>query len=136
MADPSSLIAVALKSKLAAGSTLITELGGTAIFQMIARKSQALPYVIFQTQGGGDENTTPRRSVNDVWTVKGIASGLTKAEAIADEIDTLLHDQTLTIAGWSNFWMAREQTVRFAEVDEKGDDIWHIGAQYRIRLSK
>ena len=132
------LLGDAIYTKLAANGDLITALGGTAIWEAIAPSSQSYPYVIFQWQGGGDENMTPSRMVNEVWTVKAIcdvANGSkAKAEAVAKEIDEALVGQFLTVTGWTNFWLAREQSVKYAETDEAGEPIWHIGAMFRIRL--
>lgn len=137
MPDP-FLIGDAIFTKLAANSDLITELGGTFIWESIAPPQQDFPYLIYQWQGGGDENLTPSRMVNEVWTVKAVvnmeAGGKRKSEDIAKRADEALHNQALTVSGWENFWLVREQTVKFAETDEAGVPIWHTGGIFRVRL--
>lgn len=134
MPNPIALSA-GLYGKLDGHGALTSELGGTArIFEMLAPPEQALPYVIFNWQGGGDENLTPSRMVNEVWTVKGVADTLAKAKLIAEDIDGALHMQTLTVTGWTNFLCRREDSLRYQEVDEAGNPIWNVGALYRIRL--
>jgi hypothetical protein len=126
----------AIFGELSGGAGLIGELGGTAIYNRIAPPEAGLPYVIFQWQGGGDENLTPSRMRNVVYVVKGVAGELSKAEAIDAECDALLHGQALSVAGWSNFWLARESDVAYVEVDESGRPVYHSGGLYRIRIGK
>ena len=72
-----------------------------------------------------------------VYAVIGVSETSMKHAGEIDElIETCLHDQTLTISGWSNqFWTAREGLVRMHELGKGGEDYWHAGAYYRIRAS-
>ena len=125
----------ALHDTLAADGTLTTALSAaTAIYESFAKKGVALPYCIYQHMGGGDENLTPSRMLNEVWLVKGVSESLAAAKTIAAAIDDVLHDQTLTVSGWTNFWTARENAVKYAEVGDDGKPIYHRGGLYRIRL--
>jgi hypothetical protein len=126
----------AIWSALAAGTALVAELGGTAIYQGLAPLEADPPFVEFHWQGGGDENLTPSRMVNEVWTVKGVASTLAQANDIADMVDALLNGATLTAAGWVNFWTAREGSMRYVEVDEEGEIVYHVGGMYRVRMGQ
>ena len=135
MTGPIGLVETALYSTLAAGTALIADLGGTAIYNRIAPQSVALPYLIFQWQGGGDENETPHRTRNVVYTVKGVASTLAKAEAIDEEADKLLHGATLTVTGYTNIWCRRIDDVAYVEVDAAGKPVYHTGGQYRIWIA-
>ena len=127
----------ALHDALAADGTLTAALSAaTAIYEIIAKKGVDLPYCIYQHMAGGDENLIPSRMVNEVWLVKGVASSLSSAKTIATAIDGVLHKQTLTVSGWTNFWTAREGAVKYAEVDEDGKPTYHRGGLYRIRLGE
>ena len=94
------------------------------------------PYVLFQWQGGGDVNDTPIRSRNVLYTVVGVASTVEKAGAIDTDIDAALHNQTLTVTGWANYWLARETDIQFVDLDEAGKVIYRTGAIYRAMLDK
>ena len=67
--------------------------------------------------------------------MQALAETLDDAEAIDAALDALLHLGSLTVAGWSNFWMAREGDIAYQEVDPTGRPIFHAGGVYRIRLS-
>lgn len=136
MTSVDQLLETGLFNKLTGSSALISELGGTAIYKLIAPPSVSLPYLIFQWQGGGDENQTPSRLLNEIFTVKGVAGSNAKAHAIAEDIDNALHDQALTVTGWSNFWLAREGRVSYHEVEPDGQAVYHEGGMYRIRLGQ
>lgn len=127
----------ALHDALADDDTLTLALSAvTAIYEMVAKPGVALPYCIYQHMAGGDENLTPSRMVNEVWQVKGVARELGDAKTIATAIDGVLHNQTLTVTGWVNFWTAREGAIKYAEVDDDGKVTYHRGGLYRIRLGE
>lgn len=132
MSGPDQVVETAIYNKLSGGTALIAHLGGTAIYAGIAPNNTPLPVVIFQWQGGGDENDSPRRTRNEVWTVKAISTSKSQAGTIDGDIDALLHMKTLSITGYTNFWTAREGSVNYVEVDAGGTAIFHRGAMYRI----
>jgi len=125
----------ALYSHLAAGTALINALGGTAIYNTLAPQGVAPPYVVFSLSSGVDENSSPRRARSLVYTVKAISTSQADAEALDDLIDARLHDQTLTIADWGNYWTARESDFVYSEL-VGGVLYWHRGAQYRIKIAE
>jgi len=129
-------IDTALYNTLAAGTALTTLLGGTAIYNGQIPRDQTLPAVVFNLGSGIEDNMTPTRSNRMVYTVQGVASTLSAAGAIAEQIDTLLHQATLTVTGHTNFWTARENIIRYQEVDPAGHTIGHAGGEYVIRTSR
>jgi hypothetical protein len=132
--SPVLALETGLYSKLSTTAALITELGGTAIYNKLAPQGTTPPYVIFQQQGGGDDNFTKTRSRNVLYTVFGVATTAEKAAAIDTDIDTALHLQTLTVTDWVNIWLARETDVQFVELDTAGKATYRCGAIYRIRI--
>ncbi len=126
----------ALSNTLAAGTALTSLLGGTAIYNSMAPKTATLPYVIFSYAGGAEENLTPTESQRLVYLVKGVASTLYQAGQIADEIKVLLHNQVLTVSGWTNFWTALETPIEYVETTPAGQRIGHAGGEYAIRIEK
>lgn len=126
----------ALRAKLAADATLVGLLGGTAIWNALAPQGSPYPQVQFSLQAGTDDNETPRRSKQFVYLVKGVAQagGMTQAGAIDDRIDVILNGSSLTVSGWSTFWLHRESDVRYAEQSDDGKSYFHAGGLYRIRM--
>ena len=127
-------VAAGLYNALAAGTALISTLGGTAIYNGIAPRDAALPYVVFSLASGLEENLTPTESQRLVYLVKGVATTLLQAGTIADQINTLLHNQTLTVSGATNFWTGRESIIAYTEVEPTGATVGHAGGEYLIRI--
>jgi len=126
----------ALYSKLTDGTALTAKLAGTAsVYNQIAPRGAAMPYVVFGLQGGGDENITPARFKNLVYSVKAVSeSSMKSAGEIDAEIDNLLHKGTLSVTGWGVMWCMREADYRYTETTAEGRNVWHVGGNYRIRL--
>jgi len=130
-------IETGLFSALSTNAAILTKLGSAKIYNHIIPQGVSLPAIRFFYAGGGEENLTPTRSVNVVYAVIGV-SETSKKEAgeIADLIDACLHDQTLTVTGWTNnFWTARGGLASYHELGKGGESYWHCGAYYRCRLS-
>ena len=137
MSSITTAMGSALFSQLAAGTALVNKLGGTAIYNTDVPQGTATPFVVFSYAGGGDDNSSPRRARTVVYTVKAVTTnGIRNAAEIDDLVDTLLHEQTLTVAGnWGNYWLTRTTDVAFAQ--EAGGKVYHhVGGQYRIRLAE
>jgi len=117
-------------------SALTTLLGGTAIFYQQAPDHEAVPYVVWSYMAGGDENLTPSRMKNNVLFVRAYTSNQAQAGTIDAAIDALLHNQELTVSGWTNFWMARETDLSLIENPASGEKNYMAGGTYRVRLSQ
>lgn len=127
-------VAAGLYNALKAGTALIGTLGGTAIYNGIAPRDAALPYVVFSLASGLEENLTPTESQRLVYLVKGVATTLLQAGTIADQVYALLHNQTLTVSGATNFWTGRESIIAYTEVEPTGATVGHAGGEYLIRI--
>jgi len=124
-----------LYSKLTGDTALVALLSaGTPVFQMEAPPNTDRPYVIFFSAGGGPDNITPSDLRSMVYGVKGIANTLTAAANIDARLDTLLHNQSITVSGYTNIWLAREIDVSTVEDAPDGNPIYQYGAYYRIRI--
>ena len=124
-----------LYNKLAGDSTLMALCsGGTPVFQWRAPPDTARPYVVFFFAGGGTENVNPSDLTNFRYAVKGVSDTLEAAANIKARVRTVLHKQTLTVTGYTNFDTAEENEVRMVEDAPDGNPIYHYGAYYRIRL--
>lgn len=132
MAGPIGALETALFNKLNVTAVKATA-GATGVYNRIAPQGAVLPYVIFQWQGGGDENDHPKRSRNIIYTVKALAGTVLAAETIDAACDALLHNGSLTVTGYNVFWLRREGDVAYQEVNAAGVPIYHSGGMYRIR---
>lgn len=129
-------IETGLYNKLKGASALITELGGTLIYNKLAPQSPGSKYVVFQWQGGGDVNDHPARSRDVLYSIQGVASTQAAAAAIDDDIDAALHDQALSISGWTSVDCQRESDINYVELDSGGVAHYHAGGIYRIRIEE
>jgi len=122
---------------LKGGTALTNALGGTAIYNVQAPDNAVLPYVVFSVAGGGDENITPSRSKNILYYVRAYSkTSAAHAGTIDGFVDTLLHGKSLSVTGWSNFWLARETDVENVDNEPSGEKVWMSGGYYRVRLDK
>lgn len=131
-----NLLNAALYSKLTGASGLTSLLAsGTAVYYLQAPDDAPLPYVVYSAQAGGDDNLTPSRMKNMVYFIRGYSkTSPANAGTIDAQVDAAIHGVTLTVAGWANFWTAREQDVAAVETTASGAKIYMAGGMYRIRL--
>ena len=123
----------AIKTCLTGGTALVTALGGTCIYHGMAWEKHPLPYVIWSYAAGGHENMTPHESVNAVIYVRAYAEKADQAAQI-DGLIAELMETKLTVTGWNNYWLAREESIVLPETDSAGKTTWSCGAYYRVRL--
>jgi hypothetical protein len=123
----------AINSRLTSGTALVSALGGTAIYHGYAPENRALPFVVWSYSGGGAENMTPNASVNEVIYIRAYATTAKKAAQIDAQV-ALLMETDLSLTGWNNYWLAREDELYLPELDDAGKTTWSCGAYYRVRL--
>lgn len=133
---PTTALETGLYNKLKANSALITSLGGTLIYNKIAPQDVGSKYVMFQWQGGGDENDTPTRSRSVLYTVFGIDTTLEGAATLDGLIDTALREQTLTVSGWTNYHTVRESDINLVDTNSGEVPVYRCGGMYRILINK
>ena len=128
----------AIYSKLQAGTALTALLAGTtSIYNQQPPDNSTMPYVIFNLQGGGDENMTPSRMKSLVYFIRGYSKVSAGAAGSIDaQIDTILHGQSISASGWTNFWLNREADFEQTENLPNGEKAFMAGGFYRIRLDK
>lgn len=141
-----NLLNAAIYSRLTGGTALTNLLSTpTSVYFLQAPDDlEDTEYVVFNYQGGGDQNIVPGRLKNNVLNVRAISrangkaanSGPALAGSIDAQVDALLHQNPLTVAGYCNFWIARETDFSLTENDDAGIQSWNSGGLYRIRLDK
>jgi len=119
--------------------TAITSLlsGTTALYHIQAPDNAVLPYICWNIQGGGDENLDANRTKNLVVFVRAYSENKPAvAGSIDAQIDAALHLAPLTVSGWTNIWLAREQDIETVQVEPNGNKFFMAGGLYRVRLDK
>lgn len=121
--------ATALTSLLAGGTI------GTSIFALQAPANAQYPYVVYNIQGGGDENMTRNRTKNIVEFVRAYGTISAQIGTIDAQIDVALHLVPFTgVTGWTSIWLAREQDLETVENPPTGNQVFMKGALYRMRF--
>jgi hypothetical protein len=124
-----------IQTALVSNTNLITLLGGTTIYQALAPQEASTPYVVYFISGGGEDNTTPKDSVDEFYTVYGVTSNdATLAGSISDEIRNALHEAELTFGGsvWKHIKCNREQKLWLTEHAERLT-FYSAGGIFRVR---
>lgn len=124
-----------LYDKLAGDATLVGLLASTtSVYDKVAPQGAALPYVIFQKQAGSPRYTMGGRAYDDnVYLVKAVTESPSAKVAgqIAERVDALLTNGSLTLTTGSLMVMRREQDVEYEETTD-GRTYQHVGAMYLI----
>lgn len=134
----------AVYGKLSGDSTLTNLLGTPAsgyaksIYFEQAPQGAQFPYVIFSRSAGTPRWTFKQEAFReDVWMVKGVdrqsatSNTADTAESIADRVEALLTDASLSISGEGLMWLRPESTVDYAEVVD-GVTFRHSGSDFRL----
>lgn len=135
MTDILGAMGTAIYSKLSNGTALTTAMGGTAIYIDQAPDNASLPYVIFNLVAGGPDNITPRDMRSSLWDVKAFASTRGSANVLDGLCSSLLHGGSVTVSGYTTFWLVRESDFSLVENLPNGGKIYMAGGDYRIRIS-
>ena len=131
----------ALYTRLAgtAGTALTSLLtGGTttpSVFYNQAPDNISPPYVVFSYPSEIDSNLIKHRLKDIVLRVEGVTNTPALAGTIDGVIDTLLNEQELTVTGWTNIWLRRENGFHLVSTSEAGVRYYQTGADYRVNLT-
>src|SRR5260221_9715713 len=119
-----NVLSSAIYTRLQTTSAITSLLAGTtSIYNMQAPEGSPYPYCVFSLQGGGDVNDTPIRLKNLIVFVRAFTAGPAGAAqggSIDAQIDTALHLNPLTVSGWTDIWLAREQDIELVGNDPDG----------------
>lgn len=127
-------VSAAIYSTLQQGTALTALLAGTNSIYKDNAGTASYPYVVFNLQGGGEENLTPNSSKNMVYFIRGYTKEDTVAAGNIDtQINNLLAGKTLSISGRTNFWTVRESEFENTEILGNGEQVFSAGAFYRVR---
>lgn len=135
MSDFFGAMGTAILDKLAGGTALVSALGGTAIYADQAPDKAPPPYVVFSHQAGAAESDTATDARDDYWFVRAYAAKRAEANLLDGYLSDLLHRQSLTVTGWTVYWLVRETQLSMIENLPNGERRFMAGAVYRIRLT-
>ena len=136
-----TVLNTALYTRLAgtAGTALTSLLtGGTttpSVFYNQAPDNISPPYVVFSYPSEIDSNLIKHRLKDIVLRVEGVTNTPALAGTIDGVIDTLLNEQELTVTGWTNIWLRRENGFHLVSTSEAGVRYYQTGADYRVNLT-
>jgi hypothetical protein len=120
------------------GTAVTTLLSGTtALYHLQAPDNATHPYIVWNIQGGGPVNLDSNRVDNLVLFIRAYVRGAGSASlagSIDAQIDTALHLVPLTVSGYTNTWLAREQVLETVTTEPSGEVIHMAGGLYRCRL--
>lgn len=120
------------------GTTAVKNLlaAATAIYHASAPDNASFPYIIFNVQAGGPQNITASDLRDNVYNIRAVSStSMKQAGDIDTAISAALHDGTLTVTGYTNFWLRRETDFAFSQILPNGTKAYISGGLYRIRLT-
>ncbi len=111
----------------------LTALVSTRVYQTEAPQGATLPFVVFNHQAGGLQNTEPTDRIDHLVYARAFATTQMGAALVDAQIKAALHKTVLTISGWQGFETKRENEIALVERDSAGAQVWQRGAMYRIR---
>jgi hypothetical protein len=131
-------VRIGIYNKLNTSSvTSLLAAGSASLFHEVARPGAAFPYIIFTKVSGVPILRFGGNAMdNQIWLVKAVdrSESASRAEDIAQAVDTLLDFGTLTVSGAINLATLRESDVDYPEVD--GDQVHrHHGSRYRVYIA-
>lgn len=131
----SNVINASIWSTLTAGTALIASLGGTAIYHLEKTDNATYPLVIYNIQTGSPLNQNPSDLRDVLVQVRAYSTdSAAQAGTIDAQCSTLLHKQTLSVTGYTNYKTVRETDIELVETLPSGAKIYSEGALYRISL--
>ena len=126
----------AIFGKLSAGTALTTLLPGSAsIYRIQAPNEVAFPFVVFGVNSGGPRNETPSDRRDEVVWIRAYSKlGPAQAGSIDAAISGLLHNQPVTVTGYTTMHVQRELDAEFVDNLPNTEPVWMCGGMYRFML--
>lgn len=126
-----------LGSVLASSASLITALGGTAIYADVIPQGSALPAIVYSVQAGTMEGNGRGDAIAGVplMTVKAVTQGygVATADSLMEIVKPLLEGAQGTVDGYRILGCSRVGAVDYPEVAQ-GVLYRHLGSIYRVAV--
>ena len=141
MAQPTvrTLLSTAFINRFETDAALValaTEAGfdEAKIFLGAAPEDINLPYIRINHIYGGEPANSPKREFDQVWLICAISFSQPEAEEMDAHIRELLVDHRLVLTDDWEAWVGITVNGEYTQVDNvQGQQIWAVGAYYRIR---
>lgn len=131
------VVSTALRSQIVGNvglTNLISENGVIKAFLLAASGEVNLPYVRFYHVYGGEPAQSPTRSFDELWVVGAVAFDQPDAMLIDSYLQSILIGKKMTMIGGWVAWAAITKNGEYAKQSQiQGQQVWEIGAYYRIR---
>lgn len=127
-------IGAALFSKLTSDSGVLA-IANNRVYAMQAPASTPMPYLVFDIVSGGIPNIVPKDTLNYLMTVHSWSNVHLVAVNLHLAVYTALHEQSLTVSGWSPYWLVCEREQRFVE-NYTANQYYHLVWDIRFKASK
>ena len=112
--------------------TPVTDIVGTQIRSYRARETWDRPYITYEEASSVTPNIVTSDMINSVFRIHCFENTPALARVLEDAVYDGLHESTLTIAGWTNYWLAHEGRQHLI-VDDDGTVYFHYIGDYRIK---
>ena len=130
-----NLVSTALYSKFSGDTTLKALMAtNTSFFSIKAPKDAVYPFLVWSLLYGGPENITPSDLQDHLYFIRAYATTAIRAGNIHARVASLLHQQTITVTGFTNIWLALDEEYEGEEILQTGNTVYMRGGGYRIRL--
>lgn len=122
-------VGAAIHTKIGSGTS-----AGTRVFNALAPTGTAYPYIVFQVIDDRPQNTNPKNDVSTLVQVASISDDPAEAWTLHNAVYDALHRSTLTVAGYSNYWMVCQRSQQLVNVID-GQQVFRYLWDVQIRLS-
>ena len=129
--------AVYAKLNVSALNDLLADTELPSIYQAQAPDNALYPFVVFNKMSDTEDNESAHRVINTIYQVRGYTKANMKAaQAIAEVVDGLLHNATLSITGYAQLRLVRIGGVEFVENQQSTDKVFSAGSLFRLLVEK
>lgn len=141
-------VGAAIRALLIADSS-VTTLVGTSPPKVFPHQAPAwvdnlggLPYILYYSAGGGLMNLQNRNSLNLLFRVESRAdkddstSARGRTMTLHQAVFGALHKQSLTLTGWTNYWLMCSSHMEFLEQPKDGNQYYRMVWDIEIKASE
>ena len=116
---------------------MLADTDPVSIYQSQAPDNALYPFVVFNKQNDANDNGTAHHVQDLIYQVRAFTKSKMKdAQAIAEVIDGLLDNQTLTISGFAQLRLVRDGGLEFVENQPSTDKVFSAGSLFRLKTEK
>jgi hypothetical protein len=116
---------------------LLADTDPVSIYEAQAPDNALYPFVVISKMDDAKDNTTAHKVYDLIYQVRGFTkSSMKGAQAIAEVIDGLLDNQSLTITGFAQLRLVRDRGIQFVENQASTDKVFSAGSLFKLKAEK